>query len=326
MLRALRAFARLSRAKFLVGGLAAGGLGTAGAGYAVGAVDWRAYALAQATFSALHVMVHFANDYFDREGDAHGVPTPYSGGSGVVTSGELPPVVALVAALGAAACAVLGAGALLGIGRPEAAAVAIGAGVLAWAYSAPPLRLLARGFGELDTALVVATLVPLGTFLAQARTPNVAFVASTLPSAAAMFAMMLAVEYPDVAADRRCGKRNLVVRLGIGPARRLGVAAVGLAFAATALAVVGFGAPPALALVQIVALPLGLGLARAFLARSVVEGDRGADEALAARGVAFFFVLTVCALLAYAAAPATVHAPRAVGRATNGPLRAVLPA
>ena len=324
MLRALRAFARLSRAKFLVGGLAAGGLGTAGAGYAVGAVDWRAYALAQATFSALHVMVHFANDYFDREGDAHGVPTPYSGGSGVVTSGELPPVVALVAALGAAACAVLGAGALLGIGRPEAAAVAVGAGVLAWAYSAPPLRLLARGFGELDTALVVATLVPLGTFLAQARTPNVAFVASTLPSAAAMFAMMLAVEYPDVAADRRCGKRNLVVRLGIGPARRLGVAAVGVAFAATALAV-GFGAPPALALVQIVALPLGLGLARAFLTRSVVEGDRGADEALAARGVAFFFVLTVCALLAYAAAPAPVHA-RAVGRATNGALRAVLPA
>ncbi len=295
------AFVRLSRAKFLVGGLAAGGLGTAAAAYERGSVDWPIYLLAQATFTAFHAMTHFANDYYDRAADVRAIRTPYSGGSGVLVAGDLAPAVALRAALVTAALGTLGTFALLlGAHRGTAALVAAAAGALAWAYSAPPFRLLARGLGEANTALVVAVLVPLGTYLAQGRNLTAAFAASTLPGAAAMFAMMLAVEYPDLAADRAGGKKNLIVRFGARTSRRLGIACVALAFVASAVAVV-CGAPPALAMVQAVALPLGIALCLAFA--HYAGPDLGRDEALAGRGVAFFFVVTVCALLAYAAAP-----------------------
>ena len=40
---------------------------------------------------------------------------------------------------------------------------------LSWAYSAPPMRLLARGLGELTTALVVTLLTPLLGFYLQSK-------------------------------------------------------------------------------------------------------------------------------------------------------------
>ena len=35
-----------------------------------------------------HLAIHAVNDYFDREGDRHGTPTPFSGGSGVLQDGH----------------------------------------------------------------------------------------------------------------------------------------------------------------------------------------------------------------------------------------------
>ncbi len=264
-------------------------------------------------------MTHYANDYFDRHADTRAVPTPYSGGSGVLVEGLLAPGVALRAALVAAT---VGAAGVLGLatfaGRPAAALLGCAVGALAWSYSAPPLRLLARGLGELDTALVVAVLVPLSAFAAQGAALDLRAVASTLPAAAAMFAMMLAVEYPDIVADAAGGKINLVVRLGAGGARPVGIAFVAAVYGALGFAVAA-GAPPALLLCEAVSLPLGIGLALAFARRRCP--DVTADESLAARGVAFFFIVMLCGLLAYAAAPRNAPAS-----ATIMPNRVVLAA
>ena len=108
---------------------------------------------------------------------------------------------------------------------------------LAWGYSAPPLRLCARGLGELTTALVVTLLVPLfGYDLQAGALAAPIFFAAALPCAL-QFAMLLAIEFPDAAGDAAVGKRTLVVRLGALPAARL--------YAATTLA--AFGALPLLA-------------------------------------------------------------------------------
>ena len=96
--------------------------------------------------------------------------------------------------------------------------VGLAIGGLAWAYSAPPLRLLARGLGELDTVAVVALLVPLAGYAAFAHALGAHAWMATIPGACAMFAMMLAVEIPDVAVDKASGKRNLVVRWGVASA------------------------------------------------------------------------------------------------------------
>jgi 1,4-dihydroxy-2-naphthoate octaprenyltransferase len=174
--------------------------------------------------------VHYANDYFDRECDAHSAAAAWSGGSGVLVRGELRPRVALVAAL---ACAALGAAASLRFalaGNVTVAALGIAILAFAWCYSAPPVRFAARGLGELDTVLVVAVLVPCVGYAAFTGRVGDPILGAVLAPAGAMFAMMLCVELPDAGGDFLAGKRNLVVRWG--PARAWQLLMVSAIFAA----------------------------------------------------------------------------------------------
>ncbi len=144
------------------------------------------------------------------------------------------------------------------------AGLAIGA--LAWAYSAPPLRLLARGLGELDTVAVVALLVPLAGYATFAHALGTHALLATIPGAFAMFAMMLAVEIPDVAVDKASGKRNLVVRWGVASA-----AIVARTFASGAVLLIlfvgtGFNAP---AVAYLAVVPVAV-VAAAFAAPQYV--------------------------------------------------------
>jgi 1,4-dihydroxy-2-naphthoate polyprenyltransferase len=297
---AFAAFARLTRPKFLIGGLLGGALGTSIAAFERGGVDWAAFALAQSTITALHLMVHYSNDYFDRQGDALAVRTPFSGGSGALVDGSLAPNVALVAATLCLAAGLAGAAVLWVTGHGPAAWIALCIAVLAWSYSAPPLRLLARGLGELDTTLVVAVLVPLCAYAAQAGWPDLRAVAGTLPAAGAMFAMMIAVEYPDVEADAVSGKRTLVVRLGRERAPAL--AYLGLAsIAAGATAALVSGAPPSVGILALAATPTVAGYVAALRGR--VWTTVGGNAELAARGVSVFLVTSFATTLAYAAWP-----------------------
>jgi 1,4-dihydroxy-2-naphthoate octaprenyltransferase len=239
--RALVAFVRLARPVFLGGGFIGFALGAAVARYDGYPLSATAYALGQAQVTAFQLMVHFANDYFDRSGDRLAQRTLFSGGS-VLTSGELAPRVALTAAF---VCAIAGAvpvvyAALAG----DVAAVVAGVlmGALAWSYSAPPWRLSEHGLGELTTVAVVALLVPLAGYVAFAHHGAPHAWLATIPGACAMFAMMLCVEIPDAAADTASGKRNLVVRWGTTGAHAVAGGAAFTACAALfAIAVTGFG-------------------------------------------------------------------------------------
>lgn len=208
-------------------------------------IDAGRYALGQGAVTAFQLMTHYANDYFDLEADrANATPTRWSGGSRVLAGGELAPRVALIAALALAAigCAI---GAVL-VARTDGivAATLAAMAVLAWEYSAPPLRLCASGAGELDTAIVVTVLVPWLGFYVQASATDAmarAYVAdlagartlalAIVPLALLQIAMLLAIEFPDAAGDARTGKRTLVVRLGAARAAKLYVAIVAAAYA-----------------------------------------------------------------------------------------------
>jgi 1,4-dihydroxy-2-naphthoate octaprenyltransferase len=244
--RQVRAFARLARPAFLLGGFAGFGLGAAVARYDGFALDWQAYLWGQLIVTAFHLMVHFANDYFDQASDALATRTPWSGGSGALRDGALPPWVALVAARVCAAIGLLATLRAALTGDVVVAFVALAIAGLAWTYSAPPVRLLARGLGELDAIAVVAVLVPLAGYAAFAHELGAHAVLATLPGVCAMFAMMISVEIPDVAADSATGKRNLVVRWGVAYAA---IAARTFATSAVLLLLLvgnaAFGAPAA---------------------------------------------------------------------------------
>ncbi len=308
-MRALLAFVRLSRPLFLYGGLAGVALGAAVARHLGHPLGASAYLWVQGMVSAYHLMVHYANDYFDRAADAHAdfdrpaAPgrgldrrTAWSGGSGVLVSGELPPRVALVAALVCAALGLVATARFALTGNPTVAGLGLAILVFAWCYSAPPLRLAARGLGELDTALVVAVLVPCAGFAAFAGRVEPAVLAATVPCALAMLAMMLAVEMPDAGADYLAGKCNLVVRWGVAAAY-VALAALAVATAAALLSQVraAAGWPGLLAAAPAVACAVLLYL-------HARRGDWRPSRA-ALLGVALYAATVTGLAAAFAAAP-----------------------
>jgi 1,4-dihydroxy-2-naphthoate octaprenyltransferase len=293
----LLAFMRLSRLKFLVGGFLAFALGAAVARFEGFTIGWAAYVHGQLMVTSFHLMAHYANDFYDRVCDAECERTPWSGGSGALLNDVLHPNIALGAAI---VCAASGAVATLefafkGMLVPAYAGVAIG--VLAWTYSAPPLRLLARGLGELDTAIIVAMLFPVAGYLTYAPRPDLTILVSALPAACAMLVLMFCVEYPDADVDRRTGKMNLVARLGRRRARALVYAAVAGAYAASVLAIM-LGATPSLLYFSLLTLPLGWGLCAQLRAGDFRDITQNSE--LAARGVAFFVATILGSTLAYA--------------------------
>ncbi|GAC1405247.1 MAG: hypothetical protein NVSMB64_09780 [Candidatus Velthaea sp.] len=285
------AFIRLSRPKFLIGGVLGFAFGAAIAAFEGFPLSLPLYASGQLLVSAFHLMVHYANDYFDRASDARAVRTPFSGGSGTLVDGSLSPRVALNAALCCTAFGLAATVAFALAGNTAVALLGAAIGVLAWTYSAPPLRLLARGLGELDTAIVVGMLVPLTGYAVFASRIDGRAVAATLAPACAMFAMMIAVEGPDIAADAATGKRNLVVRWGRRRAARAARGAVGLAIAGGALWAFTARLPCAL-----------LGLALIVPGRALIQAlfrPQAAPAEVAGRGVTLFFASMLFGLLAY---------------------------
>ena len=94
------ALVRLGRPLFLGGGFMLYGSARRSRRAQGHAIELRGYLLGQPAVTAFQLMTHYANDYFDYEADrANRTPTRWSGGSRVLPGGELPRMVALIAAL-----------------------------------------------------------------------------------------------------------------------------------------------------------------------------------------------------------------------------------
>lgn len=259
---AVIAFIKLGRLKFLGGGFILYALGAAIAAAAGHAIDLTRYLLGQGAVTAFQLMTHYGNDYFDYDADiANATPTAWSGGSRVLPDGGLPRSAALggalvFAAIGSALTLVI---ALRGAGALAAPSLVLIL-VLAWSYSAPPLRLCARGLGELDTAIVVTVLVPWLGFYLQAPDlrGGVQLALTLVPLVALQFAMLLAIEFPDAAGDAAAGKRTLVVQLGARTAAQLYAAVTAAAFVWPLVGTVAFGLPARVALGLAVPAPIAI--------------------------------------------------------------------
>ena len=224
---------RMGRPKFLVGGLLLHLLGVAMALANRATLKAPALLWGQAAVTTIQLMTHYSNDYFDLAADqANPTPTHWSGGSRVLPEGWLAPQVALRIAIGLGLFALGVAAVLALVVQPGVVTFLLIAGalLLAWSYSAPPLRLHSRGVGELSTALVVTGMTPLVGFYVQAGRLGPALL-GVLPLCCLQFAMLLAIEFPDAVGDTSVGKRTLVVRLGGMRAARLHALALLTAYA-----------------------------------------------------------------------------------------------
>jgi 1,4-dihydroxy-2-naphthoate octaprenyltransferase len=306
--RAIRAFVKLGRPKFLVGGFVFYGLGAALAVVAGAPFDATLFAWGQLIVTAAQLMTHYANDFFDLEADrANRTPTRWSGGSRVLPDGALPPGVALGAALVLGAVA-LGAGLALAMRASDRLLLlplAVVMTTLAWAYSAPPLRLAARGLGELTTAVVVTLCVPLLGYYLQAGEVHPRIFAACLLPCLLQIAMLLAIELPDAAGDAATGKRTLVVRLGALTGARLYASLTIAGFAMLPLLAQGV-LPPRVAIAPLALAPLAI-----WQASRVVRG--GYADPARWDSVAFWAVALLAGSAAVALGAAVTLAYGAAG-------------
>lgn len=148
-----------------------------------GAFSWWLAVLTLIGGAAVHIGLNVANDVFDALSGADGAnvnPTQFSGGSRVIQYGLLS--VGQMALLSAAAYAVgiaLGLMLVLVRGSLELLVIgALGVALSIW-YTAPPIRLVHRGLGELAVAAGFGPLMVLGAYVVQTKALSLeAFIAS----------------------------------------------------------------------------------------------------------------------------------------------------
>lgn len=180
---------------------------------AAGVTDPGAYIVGQIAVTASQLTAHLVNEYADVEADRLVVNrTLFSGGSGVLVSGELERRSVLAAAIGSTAIS-LSASVAVGISHPIAGLLAAATLAVSWGYSMPPVRLLGTGWGEMATSIVVVVAVPsIGAEIQGSLTTGLWWAMAAL--LAIHLAMMLAFELPDLRSDREAGKQVVAVRLG----------------------------------------------------------------------------------------------------------------
>lgn len=81
-------------------------------------------------------------------------------------------------------------------------------------YGIPPMRLAARGFGELTLALLLADLIPAFSFLLHADELHRLLLAIILPLTLIGLAALIALAFAEYAADLSAGRRGLLLRVG----------------------------------------------------------------------------------------------------------------
>jgi 1,4-dihydroxy-2-naphthoate octaprenyltransferase len=226
-----------------------------------GAFTWWTALLTLIGGSFAHLAINVTNDVFDTlsgADEANTTPTMFSGGSRVA-------VYDLVTIRGLAAIAIGLFGAAAAIGLLLVAVtqsmtllwIGVAGIVVGVAYTAPPLKLVYRGLGEIAVALGFGPIMLLGAYVVQ--TGELAwepFVLSLVPGI--LIALILYVnEIPDRRSDAEAGKRTLPVRLSPATVRSGYLVAAFAAFAIVLGGVVG-GLFPWPAIVALAAVPIAL--------------------------------------------------------------------
>lgn len=211
------------RAPFLIGVIAPTFLGGLIAATEIGwDFNFSYFILTLVGIICIHLGANISNDYFDYKSGAdvdNPYRTPFSGGSGLLSDDGkllLPKHVFIVSMLFYGAGAAIGIALDLLLNDPLHFIFLIGlAGVgLSFFYTAPPFRFSYRGLGEIAVAVTFGPFVVVGAYYVQTVRFSIEPVLASLPLAALIMAILYINEFPDHFADKRAGKRHLVVKLG----------------------------------------------------------------------------------------------------------------
>ena len=258
-------FLRATRLPFLTATFVPVLLGIAVAAWANGFSWW----LALVTLiggACIHLGLNIANDVFDTTSGADAAnvnPTQFSGGSRVVHYGLLS--LRTITLLSLAFYAI---GIAIGVGLAAVRGwdllwLGVAGALLSLFYTAPPLKLVHRGLGEIVVLLGFGPIMTLGAYFVQAREYDLEPLLASIPVGILIALVLYVNEVPDRPADAAAGKRTLPVRLSKDAVVNGYAAAVALTFALIAVfAVAGWIVRPAI--IALAAAPLAVPVYRAL--------------------------------------------------------------
>ena len=209
--------------------------------------------------SFAHLGINVSNDIFDTlsgADEANVNPTQFSGGSRVLIYDllTLRQLVALDLGLFGGAAAI---GLYLVWATASQTLLLIGVAgiVLGIAYTAPPVKLVYRGLGEIAVAIGFGPIMVLGAYAVQTGSLSWEASVASLPVAILVALILYVNEIPDRVGDAAAGKRTLPVRLSADVVTGIYLVLALAAFVAVGAGVAG-GLLPIPALIALAAIPL----------------------------------------------------------------------
>lgn len=203
---------------------------------AAGPLAWRWLLITMAGVLAVEIAKNALGEVVDYDSGTDAAVaepdrSPFSGGKRVLIDGLLTRAQTLGIAVVFYGLGVIAGLCIAWLREPKVLWLGVLGMFLAYAYHGAPFRLSYRGLGELAVAIAYGPLIACGTYLVQRGDVTLRVVAPSLPLAAFIAAFLWINQFPDYAADRAAGKRNLVVRLGRERARWGLVLLFGVGFA-----------------------------------------------------------------------------------------------
>src|SRR4030043_2397149 len=206
-----------------------------------------------------HIALNMKDEYYDFRHLVDIFATegknPYTGGSGLLSSGLIQPqrmrdvfITFYIIAIGI--------GVLLGIQRGAFIFLLLVFGFFcAFFYTAPPIRFGYRGMGEFTQLLCFGPAIGVGAYYVQTQRISWEAFWGTLPFGIMLFSMITINEIPDYFEDRKGGKLNLVARFGREVGVWLFTVSLLSAYAAILIGVI-LGSIPVLGLISLLTLPI----------------------------------------------------------------------
>jgi 1,4-dihydroxy-2-naphthoate octaprenyltransferase len=206
-----------------------------------------------------HMALNMTDDYYDFRHLVDVFATdgknPYTGGSGLLSSGLIQPR-RMRQVFTTFYIIAIGIGVFLGAMRGPFILFLLSIGFFcAYFYTAPPIRFGYRGLGELTQLLCFGPGIGIGAYFVQAQRISWEAFWGTLPFGIMLFSMITINEIPDFFEDRRGGKLNLVARFGRETGVWLYTASVLSAYAVILVGVL-LGRIPVLGLISLLTLPI----------------------------------------------------------------------
>lgn len=207
---------KIIRFHIVVGGFLAFSLGVLLAIVGGGSFNLTSFVLGYVVVFLADLSTHYGNDYFDVEVDKYVEKKKFFSGSSILVNNPDLRSLSKFISLALLTCSIVFATitvVFFGF-QIEFFIVILGASLVGWFYSAPPIRLISRGFGEIAVALVTGFAIPGLGYLAIRGQFDPLFFHFVIPFILYGLTLSLSLHAPDVEVDKVADKRNLTVRLG----------------------------------------------------------------------------------------------------------------